>query len=62
MAQIPTEAPDAAVPLSAEDIAAAAAARGLSILPECETGVAANLALLARHARILRQAPSETQA
>jgi hypothetical protein len=62
MAEIPAEAQTAAVPLSAAEIAEAAAARGLSILPECEAGVAANLALLARHARTMRQTPTETQA
>ncbi|AXB77261.1 AtzG-like protein [Novosphingobium sp. P6W] len=54
MAETPAAPLRAAVPLSAADIAAAAAARGLPILPECEAGVAANLALLARHARTMR--------
>lgn len=62
MADIPAEAQTAAVPLSAEDIAAAAEARGLPILPECAPGVAANLALLARHARTMRGEPTATQA
>ncbi|MFC0204046.1 hypothetical protein [Novosphingobium soli] len=66
MAEIPAaalpEAPGAAVPLSADAIAAAASARGLTISPECEPGVAANLALLARHARVMRGQPTETQA
>jgi len=62
MAETPAEAPTAAVPQSADEIAAAAKARGLSILPECEAGVAANLALLARHARTMRQTPTATQA
>lgn len=55
MADTPAEATGAAVPQSAEDIAAAALARGLVILPECAAGVAANLALLARHARVMRE-------
>jgi len=54
MAQIPAEAQSAAVPLSTAEIAAAAAARGLAIAPECEAGVAANLVLLARHAGVMR--------
>lgn len=61
MSAIPAEAP-AAVPLSAAEIAAAAAARGLVIPPACAEGVAANLALLGRHARTMRQTPTETQA
>jgi sodium/bile acid cotransporter 7 len=62
MAHTPAAVPSAAVPLSAAEIAAAAAARGLAIPSHCEEGVAANLALLARHARTMRQTPTETQA
>lgn len=46
-----------AVPLAAEQIASAAQARGLAIPPACEPGVAASLALLARHAATLRGEP-----
>ncbi|MYL97299.1 hypothetical protein GR702_05865 [Novosphingobium sp. FGD1] len=62
MADTPTEASNAAVPLSADEIAAASAARSLPIPASCEAGVAANLALLARHARTMRGEPTETQA
>lgn len=44
----------AAIPLGESEIRLAAAARGLAIPPECVEGVAANLALLARHANVLR--------
>lgn len=60
MAETPAPAPgapspsSAAVPLSAGEIAAAAAARGLAIPAECAAGVAANLALLHRHLRTMR--------
>lgn len=49
-----TEAPSDRIPRSTAEIVAAAAARGLVIPPECLDGVAANLALLARHAETLR--------
>lgn len=42
------------VPVAPGEIAAAAAAAGLVIPEACRDGVAANLALLARHANILR--------
>ncbi|MGF7156406.1 hypothetical protein [Novosphingobium gossypii] len=42
------------VPQGDAEILMAAAAQSLPILPECAPGVAANLALLARHARIMR--------
>ncbi|WP_159982356.1 MULTISPECIES: DUF4089 domain-containing protein [unclassified Novosphingobium] len=54
MAETPAAPVSAAVPLSAAEVAAAAAARGLPILPDCEAGVVTNLALLARHARTMR--------
>lgn len=46
--------PDARIPLTPQEIAAAASERGLSIPEPCLPGVAANLALLFRHARRLR--------
>lgn len=46
--------PRSTVPSGPEAIAAAARARGLTIPPACEPGVAANLALLASHAERLR--------
>lgn len=49
-----TDTPSARIPRSTAEIVAAAAARGLTIPPECLDGVAANLALLARHAETLR--------
>ena len=56
----PAETPR--VPQTRAEIVAAAARRGLVILPECMDGVADNLALLARHAAILGSAPlSDTQ-
>ncbi|MEE4453334.1 AtzG-like protein [Novosphingobium resinovorum] len=66
MAQIPVDPPAEPpvapirrdVPAGDAEIAAVAAARGLPILPECAPGVAANLALLARHARIMRGEPA----
>ncbi|MFC0687330.1 AtzG-like protein [Novosphingobium clariflavum] len=45
--------PSDRIPRSTAEIVAAAAARGLTIPPECLEGVAANLALLARHAQVL---------
>lgn len=57
MAENPATPPRATVPATPQDIAEAAAARGLVIAPERAHGVAVNLALLARHARILRRDP-----
>ena len=48
-----TAMPSDRIPRSTAEIVAAAAARGLMIPPECLEGVAANLALLARHAQVL---------
>lgn len=53
MAENPAS-PRPEVPQGEAEIAAAAAARGLPILPECALGVTANLALLARHVRTMR--------
>lgn len=47
-------APPTGIPATPEDIAAAAAARGLTIPEPCAVGVAENLALLSRHAERLR--------
>ena len=46
--------PAGSIPRTGDEIAAAAEARGLTIPPACEPGVAANLALLAEHAARLR--------
>ncbi|WP_157190031.1 AtzG-like protein [Novosphingobium sp. Rr 2-17] len=48
----------AAVPLTPEEVAAASTARGLPIPSACQEGVAANLALLARHAATMRGRPA----
>ncbi|GLK43375.1 MULTISPECIES: DUF4089 domain-containing protein [Novosphingobium] len=58
MAEHPANSPRPEVPQGEAEIAAAAAARALPILPECAPGVAANLALLARHARTMRDEPA----
>jgi sodium/bile acid cotransporter 7 len=57
MPDTPHQAP-VAIPQSADEIAAVATALGLVITAECAPGVAANLALLARHARTLRGDPA----
>ncbi len=57
MAENPAS-PRPEVPQGDAEIAAAAAARGLPILPECAPGVTANLALLARHVRSMRGEPA----
>lgn len=44
----------AGVPQTPEAITAASAARGVPVPAACADGVAANLALLARHARTMR--------
>lgn len=54
MAEHPAHPSLPQVPQGEAEIAAAAAARGLPILPECALGVEANLALLARHVRTMR--------
>ncbi|PNU06316.1 hypothetical protein [Novosphingobium guangzhouense] len=46
------------VPLGEAEIAAAAYAREITIPAECAPGVAANLALLARHLRTMRGEPA----
>lgn len=48
--------PEARLPRTSEEIAAAARERGLSIPAPCLKGVAANLELLSRHAERLRGA------
>ncbi|MCJ2184438.1 bile acid:sodium symporter [Novosphingobium sp. 1949] len=53
-ADTPSSTPVATVPRSAEEIAAAAAACGLTIPEPCAAGVAANLALLESHVARLR--------
>ncbi|MEA3389292.1 AtzG-like protein [Sphingobium sp. CCH11-B1] len=47
------ETPPPAIPLTDEDVFAAAATLDLPILAACMPGVLANLALLDRHARTL---------
>lgn len=54
MAEHPAHPSLSEVPQGEAEIAAAAAARGLPIPPECAPGVEANLALLARHVRTMR--------
>lgn len=46
--------PRTQVPQGDAEILKAATAQGLPLLPECASGVAANLAMLARHTRIMR--------
>lgn len=50
------------IPSTPDEIAAQAAERGLSIPVACADGVAANLALLSRHARRLRAVPGADEA
>jgi len=57
MPDTPDQAP-VAIPQSADEIAVVATALGLVIPADCAPGVAANLALLARHARNLRGEPA----